>query len=60
MKLSLIQTKAKDIGLNPVKMKKDELIRTIQAKEGNPVCYRIMRSNCDQYSCCWRKDCNPK
>jgi len=60
MKLNQIQAKAKDMGLDFASMKKDDLIRSIQAKEGNEACYKSGRFSCDQYGCCWREDCKPK
>jgi len=60
MKVSQIQLKAKVLGLDPGHMKKFELIRNIQAREGNEACFKSMRDYCDQYDCCWREDCLSK
>jgi hypothetical protein len=59
MKTADILQKAKNIGLDPGKMKKDMLIRAIQSKEGNESCFKAKQTSCDQYSCCWRDDCKP-
>lgn len=58
MKMADIQSKAKAMGIKPGKMKKAELIRTIQHQEGNSTCYQTaIEQNCTQESCCWRDDC---
>lgn len=59
MKMAEIQTKAQSMGLDPRKLKKVELIRNIQTKEGNESCYKTNRASCMQYECCWRDDCKP-
>jgi hypothetical protein len=38
-------------------MKKVELIRSIQVKEGNFPCFQAATHNCDQMDCRWRNDC---
>ncbi len=60
MKIAEIQKKAMNLGLDPGKMKKDTLIRSIQAKEGNESCFKVKGTSCYQYECCWRDDCNPR
>ena len=40
-------------------MKKKELIRSIQEKEGNSPCFRTAQASCQQYGCWWRLDCKP-
>lgn len=59
MKITEIKSMAKNMGFNPAGMKKSELIRNIQTREGNQACYRMDTDNCDQYNCCWRQDCKP-
>jgi hypothetical protein len=60
MKMAEIRKKAQNLGLNSGKMKKADLIRSIQTKEGNDPCYKVKNGSCDQYECCWRDDCKPK
>jgi hypothetical protein len=60
MKMAEIQKKAQSVGLDFGKLKKDDLIRSIQSKEGYEACYRAKQSSCDQYGCLWRDDCKPK
>lgn len=48
---------AKAMGINPGKMKKEELIRTIQTEEGNFACFGTAGGSCDQMDCRWRDDC---
>lgn len=58
MKLTEIKKYAKEKGVNPRVMKKIELIRAIQAAEGNPTCYDSERkANCQEWNCLWEKDC---
>ena len=57
MKVQEIKKKATAMGIKPGKMKKTELIRTIQSTEGNYPCFQTADSNCDQTGCCWRADC---
>lgn len=58
MKMADIQNKAKALGIKPSKMKKAELIRSIQNEEGNFSCFQTSDSGqCSQESCCWRDDC---
>ncbi len=53
-----IRKKAKDAGIkNVVGMKKVELIRAIQSKEGNFPCFGTAEDYCDQLSCLYREDC---
>lgn len=57
MKMTDIKAKAKDLDLRPGKMKKEELIRAIQEKEGNFPCFGSALEHCSQAGCCWREDC---
>ena len=57
MKMPDVKKKAKELGISPGKMRKVELIRAIQANEGNSQCYQTGLSSCDQTGCCWRSDC---
>jgi hypothetical protein len=52
-----IRVIAKNMGINPRKMNKSDLIRTIQIKEGNTPCFKTASSDCDQKDCLWRSDC---
>lgn len=38
---------------------KQELIRSIQEKKGDPPCYQTGQAFCDQYACTWRSTCKP-
>jgi len=49
---------ARQKGVNPGKMKKIDLIRAIQAAEGNPTCFGTDRKHhCPETNCLWEKDC---
>ena len=57
MTVKEIRTIAKNMNINPGKMKKAELIKTIQVQENNAPCFQTAESFCDQIGCCWRSDC---
>lgn len=58
MKLDEIKEIAQQHGIRTAKMKKAELIRTIQSTEQNEVCFEAGKANsCGQDDCLWRNDC---
>jgi hypothetical protein len=58
MNLTRIRTIAIQKGVNPGKLNKTDLIRTIQRTEGLFDCYATAyQSICDQLGCAWREDC---
>ncbi len=58
MKVQDIKEIAKKRGIKLGNLKKGELIRTIQADEGNNTCYETGQSDsCGQDRCLWREDC---
>ena len=58
MKLEEIRSIAKSRGVHPGKLSKTELIKTLQAGEGNFDCFATAYSGeCDQAGCIWRPDC---
>jgi len=57
MNMSEIKAKAKALGLKPGKMKKTELIRAIQAAEGNTQCFGWSNGHCPNIDCCFMADC---
>ena len=58
MNMTQVKAVARDLGVNPGKMKKAELIRTIQSAEANPQCFNTNAAqHCQQGSCLWREDC---
>jgi hypothetical protein len=58
MKLIEIRKYAWEKGVDPGKMKKADMIRAIQAAEGNPTCYGSERkSYCPETECLWESDC---
>ena len=52
-----IKTKAKALGITPGKMKKTELIHTIQTTEGCTPCFGRSNGQCSNTDCCFMKDC---
>ena len=58
MKLEEIRTIAKSHHINPSKLSKGDLVKSIQAAEGNFACFATAYSGeCDQSGCSWRDDC---
>lgn len=58
MKLVEIKELAKNHGINPGRMKKAELVRTIQKLENNEPCFETGKAKiCGQPECLWREDC---
>ena len=59
MTVKEIQGIAKKMGLKAGKMRKADLVRSIQMAEGNTPCFQTDAANsCDQVGCLWRSDCN--
>ncbi len=59
MNMTMIKEVAKNRGIKPGRMKKEELIRVIQEQEGNPQCYNTnFSAECGQPECLWREDCD--
>lgn len=57
MTMAQIREKAKTLGVNPGKLKKADLIHTIQSAEGCTPCYGRSGGDCPWTECCWRSDC---
>ena len=58
MKIQQIKAMAQSMGIGVGKMKKSELVRAIQRKEGNQDCFdRGDSTKCGQDRCLWRDDC---
>lgn len=58
MKLAEVSAIAKSQNISPGKLTKKQLIKAIQAAEGNFDCFATARNDeCDQVNCCWRLDC---
>jgi len=58
MKLEEIRAIAKSHNINPGKLSKAKLIKSIQTEEGNYDCFATACSgDCDQVDCLWREDC---
>lgn len=52
-----IKLKAQSLGISPGKMKKPELIHTIQVTEGYEPCFGRSDGQCGSTDCCFIKDC---
>lgn len=57
MNMASIRKKAKNLGLNPGKMKKVQLIHQIQTAEGNQPCFGSAEDWCQYSDCCFIDDC---
>ena len=58
MKMIEIRERALCVGVAPGKMRKAEVIRSIQRSEENQACFGAdWRFDCRQFACCWREDC---
>ena len=58
MTVKEIQGIAKKMGLKAGKMKKADLVQTIQTAEGNTPCFQTgAAGSCGQDNCMWRSDC---
>jgi len=57
MKKSEVKQRAEEIGVEPGKMTKAELVRAIQEAEGNPPSFGNNDGNCPYTDCCWWDDC---
>ena len=58
MKIEAVRSIAKSHSINPGKLSKTELIKSIQTKEGNFDCFATAYGGeCDQGGCSWREDC---
>jgi len=57
MSMTEIKAKAKTLGITPGKMKKTELIRTIQTAECYTPCFGRSNGQCSNTDCCFMKDC---
>jgi hypothetical protein len=50
---------ARKMGLKVGKMKKADMVLSIQTAEGNNPCFQTGETNsCGQNNCLWRADCN--
>lgn len=59
MNITEVRERAAAVGLAGIsKLRKADLIRTVQQAEGNNACYGAdFRQSCGQLDCCWREDC---
>lgn len=58
MTVAEVKSIAEKLGIKVGRMKKAELIRTIQIHESNEACYETGKSGeCGQDLCLWRDDC---
>lgn len=58
MNLDQVRGIARSIGITPGKLRKQDLIKSIQRAEGNFDCFASAKnSECDQLDCIWRDDC---
>ncbi|MEN8256351.1 MAG: hypothetical protein ABFS09_00645 [Thermodesulfobacteriota bacterium] len=59
MNMTEIKGKAMDLGVKVGKLRKVDLVRAIQDKEGNFPCFETAKDYCSEKACCWRDACLP-
>ena len=52
-----IRKKAKALGITPGKMKKTELVHSIQIAENCSPCFGRSNGQCERTDCCFMQDC---
>ena len=57
MTMTEIRKKAQELGIRPGKMKKAELIRSIQQAESYSPCFGTSDGQCADTACCFFTDC---
>ncbi len=58
MNMEQIKAIAKENNVKPGRMRKVELVRAIQAAEGNLPCFDTPAAEgCPEHQCLWREDC---
>jgi len=57
MNANELRKKAIDLGVQPGKKRKHEIILEIQIAEGNTPCYGTNDGTCRHGDCCWLVDC---
>jgi hypothetical protein len=59
MNITEVRERSRMMGITgTAKLRKGEIIRTIQKAEGNQDCFGApWRFDCRQSDCCWRQDC---
>jgi len=57
MNMTEVRKKAKALGIIPEKMKKAELIHSIQTAEGCTPCFGKSDGQCEYTDCCFMQDC---
>jgi hypothetical protein len=57
MNMTEVRKKAKALGIIPGKMKKAELIHSIQTAEGCTPCFGKSDGQCEYTDCCFMQDC---
>jgi len=58
MKMEEVRSIARSHGIQSAKLSKTELIKSIQANEGNFDCFATAYGGeCDQACCLWREEC---
>jgi hypothetical protein len=57
MTVRQLHDKARYLDIDPGKMKKTELIHSIQRREGYSPCFGTANGSCPYETCCFRPDC---
>jgi hypothetical protein len=57
MSIDEIRLIASKMGIDPKKLNKNDLIESIQTKQGKTPCFKTADTYCDQVGCLWKSDC---
>lgn len=58
MNFNELRQMAKSLGLNTYRLKKPQIIRSIQQAEHNIECFGTQRvEHCGEHTCLWKNDC---
>jgi hypothetical protein len=57
MSIYEIRVIASKMGIDPKKLNKNDLIESIQKKEGKTSCFKTADTYCNQADCLWKSDC---
>jgi hypothetical protein len=57
MNMSEVRRRAIDVGIQPGRKPKEEIILEVQRAEGNTPCFNTSDGSCPHTDCCWLDDC---
>ena len=57
MSIYEIRLLASEMDIDPKKLNKADLIKSIQIKDGSTPCFKTADTYCDKADCLWKSDC---